>query len=75
VSLASLHIDEVRAGLSPVDKVHQIEALQTAGRTVLMVGDGLNAAAALTAATVSMSPSSGVDIAQNAADFVYRARR
>lgn len=69
-----LHIDEVRAGLSPVDKVREIEALQAAGRTVLMVGDGLNDAAALTAAAVSMSPSSGVDITQNAADFVYRGK-
>ena len=70
-----LHIDEVIAGLSPVDKVREIEALQAAGRTVLMVGDGLNDAAALTAAAVSMSPSSGIDITQNAADFVYRGKR
>ena len=69
-----LNIDQVLAGLSPVDKVREIEALQAAGRTVLMVGDGLNDAAALTAATVSMSPSSGVDITQNAADFVYRGK-
>lgn len=71
---ARLHVDTVRAGLSPVDKVREIEALQAEGRTVLMVGDGLNDAAALTAATVSMSPSSGVDITQNAADFVYRGK-
>ncbi|EGF90038.1 copper-translocating P-type ATPase [Asticcacaulis biprosthecium C19] len=67
-----LGIDEVRAGLSPVDKVAAIDTLQGEGRKVLMVGDGLNDAAALSAAQVSMSPSSGMDITQNAADFVYR---
>ncbi|MGZ6042880.1 MAG: heavy metal translocating P-type ATPase, partial [Asticcacaulis sp.] len=69
---ARLGIDEVRADLSPVDKVAIIEALQGEGRRVLMVGDGLNDAAALTAASVSLSPSSAVDITQNAADFVFR---
>ncbi|ESQ91055.1 copper-exporting ATPase [Asticcacaulis sp. AC460] len=67
-----LGIDEVRASLSPVDKVAAIEALQAGGRKVVMVGDGLNDAAALAAATVSMSPSTGMDITQNAAGFVYR---
>jgi Cu2+-exporting ATPase len=58
--------------LSPIDKVRAIEEIRASGRKVLMVGDGLNDAAALTAATVSMSPASGMDITQNAADFVYR---
>lgn len=69
---ARLGIGDVRAGLSPVDKVRAVEEMRAQGRKVLMVGDGLNDAAALTAATVSMSPSSGMDITQNAADFVYR---
>ncbi|MBW8881182.1 MAG: HAD-IC family P-type ATPase, partial [Asticcacaulis sp.] len=67
-----LGISDVRASLTPIDKVAAVEAMITAGHRLLMVGDGLNDAAALTAATVSMSPSSGVDITQNAADFVYR---
>jgi P-type Cu2+ transporter len=67
-----LNINDVRAGLSPVDKVAAIEAMQAEGSKVLMVGDGLNDAAALTTALVSMSPSSGIDITQNAADLVYR---
>ena len=69
---AKLGIADVRAALSPVDKVRAIEDLHMEGHRVLMVGDGLNDAAALTAAAVSMSPSSGMDITQNAADLVYR---
>ena len=67
-----LGIDDLHAGLTPVDKVTFISDLQSAGHKVLMIGDGLNDAAALAAAWVSMSPASGVDITQNAADFVYR---
>jgi Cu2+-exporting ATPase len=69
-----LGIDEAVGDLNPVDKVTFIEALQTKGHKVLMVGDGLNDAAALSAAYVSMSPSSGVDITQNAAEIVYRGQ-
>ncbi|ESQ82566.1 hypothetical protein AEAC466_17010 [Asticcacaulis sp. AC466] len=67
-----LDISDVRSGLSPVDKVAAVEAMTAEGHRVLMVGDGLNDAAALSAASVSMSPASGVDITQTAADFVYR---
>lgn len=67
-----LGIGEIRAELTPVDKVTVITNMQGAGRRLLMVGDGLNDAPALMAAHVSMSPASGVDITQNAADFVYR---
>ncbi|MDV6331125.1 heavy metal translocating P-type ATPase [Asticcacaulis sp. 201] len=67
-----LGISDVRSGLSPVDKVAAVEAMMAEGHRVLMVGDGLNDAAALSAASVSMSPASGVDVTQTAADFVYR---
>ena len=66
-----LGIDQWTAGASPQDKVARLEALQAEGRTVLMVGDGLNDAGALALAHASAAPGGALDITQSAADAVY----
>lgn len=65
-----LGIEEIQSGLLPVQKVKAIEALRHKRRKVLMVGDGLNDAPALRAASVSMAPASASDLGRTAADFI-----
>jgi P-type Cu2+ transporter len=69
-----LGITDHFAGMLPADKNAMILKLQGDGHKVLMVGDGLNDAPSLLSANVSISPSSGVDITQNAADIVFQGK-
>ncbi|MFV3075947.1 heavy metal translocating P-type ATPase [Niveispirillum fermenti] len=70
-----LGIVEWQAGVDPAGKAAALAAMKAQGRQVLMVGDGLNDAAALSAADVSASPGSAVDVAQTAADAVFQGDR
>jgi Cu2+-exporting ATPase len=54
----------------PEDKARRVRDMSDAGHNVLMVGDGLNDTAALTAAHVSISPASALDAARVASDIV-----
>jgi Cu2+-exporting ATPase len=67
-----LGIDEWRAGASPQEKCAALRALGDAGAKTLMVGDGVNDAAALATAFVSMSPATAADVSQRAADVVFQ---
>ena len=63
-------ITDVHAGLLPEQKVSEIAALQEAGKTVCMIGDGVNDAPALKTADVSVAMGAmGSDIAVEAADI------
>lgn len=70
-----LGVDRWTSGVKPADKIARIEALKAEGRKVLMVGDGLNDAPALAAATVSLSPVTAVHLSQAAADAVFLGDR
>ncbi len=67
----ALEIDAFCAEAKPADKVAYLEALAADGRKTLMVGDGINDAAALAAAHVSMSPVTAAELTQSAADAVF----
>jgi Cu+-exporting ATPase len=66
---AAVGIDEVHAEVRPGDKVDVIRRLQAEGRTVAMVGDGVNDAAALAQSDLGLAMGTGTDAAIEASDL------
>jgi Cu+-exporting ATPase len=65
-----LGVDEVQSELLPDQKVQRVRELRAQGRTVAMVGDGINDAPALMEANVGVAMGSGTDVARESASVV-----
>ena len=68
---AAAGITEWRASATPQFKAERLQQLERAGTKVLMVGDGLNDAAALAIAHASLAPGGAVDVSRLASDCVF----
>ncbi len=63
-------IDNIIAGATPIDKSKIIKDLKEQGKKVLMCGDGINDSPALANANISVSITSGTDIAMDSSDVI-----
>ena len=69
---AAVGVDEYHAGVLPEDKAAYVKAEREAGRTVVMIGDGVNDSPALSEADVGIAISDGAPIAREIADVTIQ---